>query len=954
MPELFRDIDDLGFGPSKKVPKGPGKFITGCPERDEPDQEEKPEPLVRLLSARWKPGPRGFQYNEQCFLEVRAQYLKKTVRSRVRGKLYGIYNGIEEDLGQEVEGFIQKDGTALLDIKHLWFVDEHYRAWKKDKTTPVKYQIKEISHSRGENVIDGPVLEMPVAVPTGDRWLIFESTSELIDPDFSYEMSGAEPAKSKWIYVFGSPDGLNYSRVWEIRTNETGKKFTTVEINRDSYDSALQKGYPEDVVLIPGRDENGATLTLQACFSDIRLTKERIFESRHGLLKDPSRRCFNIDDSQQALKLLLSHGEEKIVISDTLLYAETLRKRFEHEYHEWEDVRLASWFEENDQKRKEKLVCEFGALVLRIVESVPEYKKHLRPGQYPILVEQIKGHEDKKSKITKTTVYHLRNLCRYLLDNKFTETCNDYISLICPGTDQPSELYCFEDRVGNLFENITRFGQGHDTLKQLLPSVRSQKEHTWLQELLMLKNDVWGLGTSDPQEGSPAAASGSKQFQNLRKLGDGLTKLLIEGAKSGINDFKPGEMAKIIERVFKTTGQPIGLSAAKVAMVNESVRPFKNVVGNFDEKSFWRFEINKNSPYRNMFTKGLTGSALKNFLAGLEGIAFLYSLQEHLDESSAGKVGSTDHINISIKLVTYFAKNGMLRVPVKGNFVKLGGGPVALLSMVTSALDTWIAYKQGEKYQSDFDYDAAVWNKIAAAGNLTAFIGYTTTAVTFYAGAAALSSTGIGIAPGLLLAFVGTTAAIGSNVMAAKAVNTPLERELLRTPWGLNPVSDSSIELKNQYVKMIRTINCFDVEIDTDTTLVTIHLKRLEPETKITIHEVIFGIPMSADGSTSAQEVVGTNISLSSSNCTVLNKPENKGVTVQCNLLEMCKNAAFFLARSQTHAIIGQKARPDYIGVKVSADLDGDGFFALPDENHVIHAEKYTAGKLKAQVKANV
>lgn len=145
----------------QKEGRCPEKFITGCPELDEPDQEEKPEPEVRLLSAQWKPGPEGYQYNKQCFLEVKTEYIKKTARARIRGKLYGIFNGVEEDMLQDVEGFIDNDNKALLDIKKLWFVDDHYRAWKKDKTTPVQYKIKEISHSRGENVIDGPVLEMP-------------------------------------------------------------------------------------------------------------------------------------------------------------------------------------------------------------------------------------------------------------------------------------------------------------------------------------------------------------------------------------------------------------------------------------------------------------------------------------------------------------------------------------------------------------------------------------------------------------------------------------------------------------------------------------------------------------------------------------------------------------------------------------------------------------------------
>ncbi|MFP4242578.1 MAG: peptidoglycan-binding protein, partial [Chitinispirillaceae bacterium] len=309
MPELFRDIDDLGFGPSKKVPKGPGKFITGCPERDEPDQEEKPEPLVRLLSARWKPGPRGFQYNEQCFLEVRAQYLKKTVRSRVRGKLYGIYNGIEEDLLQEVEGFIQKDGTAMLEIKKLWFInDDHYSAWKKDKTTPAKYLIKEISHSRGENVINGPELEMPVENKITVHFLevpdiLFHHNSAVACLDTEGELVGAlstalvyaHENSQKEMILYGHTDSsgedeynkdLSEQRCTAIKALFDDKKDVFVDVcaqkgKTEDYQKILstlasQYGYDCD----PGKIDNKDGPKTQAALKQFQSGYNRQFEPR--------------------------------------------------------------------------------------------------------------------------------------------------------------------------------------------------------------------------------------------------------------------------------------------------------------------------------------------------------------------------------------------------------------------------------------------------------------------------------------------------------------------------------------------------------------------------------------------------------------------------------------------------------------------------------------------------
>lgn len=162
MSDNWNDINSSVYTGIKKQEPGETKLITGV-EDSGPAQDEKPEPLVRILSAEWKPGPKGFKYNETCFLDVKTEMLKKTVRSRIQGKLFGIFNGEEVDILQNVEGFIDKgNGIARLTKKNLWYVNNsHYNAWVKDKTVQAKYIIKEISHSRGENTIDSPPLKMP-------------------------------------------------------------------------------------------------------------------------------------------------------------------------------------------------------------------------------------------------------------------------------------------------------------------------------------------------------------------------------------------------------------------------------------------------------------------------------------------------------------------------------------------------------------------------------------------------------------------------------------------------------------------------------------------------------------------------------------------------------------------------------------------------------------------------
>lgn len=163
MSNPWNDINLPGFSKGKKDVEPKKKFITGVD--DSCGKEEMPEPEVRLLSAEWKPGPKGFQHNEQCFLDVKAEYLKKTIRARIRGRLFAKYNGEEFDLAQEIEGFIDTDSSiARMNIKNLWFVNlDHYKEWLKDKSVATQYIIKDIAHSRGANEIDSPKLDMPAS-----------------------------------------------------------------------------------------------------------------------------------------------------------------------------------------------------------------------------------------------------------------------------------------------------------------------------------------------------------------------------------------------------------------------------------------------------------------------------------------------------------------------------------------------------------------------------------------------------------------------------------------------------------------------------------------------------------------------------------------------------------------------------------------------------------------------
>jgi len=233
MASKFHDINAPGFAlPKKRETPGPKKRITGIDDTmtgRPAESEQKAEPVVKLTSATWVPGPGGYAYNEQCFVDVQAEFLpgkEKTARLRVFGKLFGMYKGTEFDLGHEIEGNIDREsGIARLEIKKLFFIDDHYPDWCNDPQTPCTYKIKGIAHSHGKNKIDSPALEMPASS------LVTLRIALDIDPE-------APEAQDDTIRLFSTDDAHSYEKILTVKDDKkTGNE--TLELEFAEIDSAL-------------------------------------------------------------------------------------------------------------------------------------------------------------------------------------------------------------------------------------------------------------------------------------------------------------------------------------------------------------------------------------------------------------------------------------------------------------------------------------------------------------------------------------------------------------------------------------------------------------------------------------------------------------------------------------------------------------------------------------------
>ena len=126
---------------------------------DEPVQEEKGDE-VKLIEGKWLPGEKGYQFNEKCKIQVKAEFLKDTTSTKVSMSTFVVYNGEEEDLKQQVEANIKKEtGIAEAEVT-LFYGEKYYEDYSEDPS--VKCEYKFTAHSNVcKNDVESELLEMP-------------------------------------------------------------------------------------------------------------------------------------------------------------------------------------------------------------------------------------------------------------------------------------------------------------------------------------------------------------------------------------------------------------------------------------------------------------------------------------------------------------------------------------------------------------------------------------------------------------------------------------------------------------------------------------------------------------------------------------------------------------------------------------------------------------------------
>ncbi len=129
------------------------------------EEEEAPQPAetdeVQLLEGTWHEGEDGFQFNKKCKVRVKAKFLKKTSRKKVTIDTYVEFDGELEDLGQQVEAFLNDDGIAETEVM-LFYGDKYSNALQQNPDAKCRYNFK-AKHCAAKKELESEKLEMPAS-----------------------------------------------------------------------------------------------------------------------------------------------------------------------------------------------------------------------------------------------------------------------------------------------------------------------------------------------------------------------------------------------------------------------------------------------------------------------------------------------------------------------------------------------------------------------------------------------------------------------------------------------------------------------------------------------------------------------------------------------------------------------------------------------------------------------
>jgi uncharacterized protein (TIGR02594 family) len=148
----WADIDDAGYWQKPKAEDDSKKTAV----TDEDTKPEPKPPLVKLSSGTFIEPSMGFEYNKQCRVRIKVDYLDESAKNmkKVNFSLFSKYLDKTENLNVSVDGY-EQDGYAEADVT-LYYPS----AYDEEKDKNVVYFFR-ATHCRGDKAVDSMELNMP-------------------------------------------------------------------------------------------------------------------------------------------------------------------------------------------------------------------------------------------------------------------------------------------------------------------------------------------------------------------------------------------------------------------------------------------------------------------------------------------------------------------------------------------------------------------------------------------------------------------------------------------------------------------------------------------------------------------------------------------------------------------------------------------------------------------------
>jgi hypothetical protein len=249
MSQSWHDINDPGFFKPKAKESPSARTLDN--DASAMDIMPKQEPEIKLVSATWKEGAEGYEFNKKCSINIKAEFLKETSRRKITCRLFLVYDGQEEDLNHQVGADLEDDGTANAEMT-LYYGNAYYYALQENPEATCEYKVK-VTHPTASAELESEPLDMPNKKQSNR---VFKVRLQ-IDPE--------QAAADEDAFILISTDAeSSYNRTLTVANDKIkGDKFIDLEFDN------LIKDLDYSLKILPGNKEKGYFLFQNKPYSEI-------------------------------------------------------------------------------------------------------------------------------------------------------------------------------------------------------------------------------------------------------------------------------------------------------------------------------------------------------------------------------------------------------------------------------------------------------------------------------------------------------------------------------------------------------------------------------------------------------------------------------------------------------------------------------------------------------------